>query len=68
MLKKFDKYWSGCHIVMAIATIFDPCYKIRILEFYFPLMYESEASNEIKKKIVEYVMSCILSCILGCLI
>ncbi|RVW64504.1 putative AC transposase [Vitis vinifera] len=49
MLQKFDKYWSGCHIVMAIATIFDPRYKIKILEFYFPLMYGSEASNEIEK-------------------
>ncbi|WJZ90361.1 hypothetical protein VitviT2T_009509 [Vitis vinifera] len=49
MLQKFDKYWSGCHIVMAIAAIFDPRYKIKILEFYFPLMYGSEASNEIEK-------------------
>ncbi|WKA03361.1 hypothetical protein VitviT2T_021475 [Vitis vinifera] len=49
MLQKFDKYWSGCHIVMAIAAIFDPRYKIKILEFYFLLMYGSEASNEIEK-------------------
>ncbi|RVW37634.1 putative AC transposase [Vitis vinifera] len=49
MLQKFDKYWNGCHIVMAIAAIFDPRYKIKILEFYFPLMYGSEASNEIEK-------------------
>ncbi|RVW49143.1 putative AC transposase [Vitis vinifera] len=49
MLQKFDKYWSGCHIVMAIAAIFDPRYKIKILEFYFPLMYGFEASNEIEK-------------------
>ncbi|RVW95114.1 Zinc finger BED domain-containing protein RICESLEEPER 2 [Vitis vinifera] len=49
MLQKFDKYWSGCHIVMVIAAIFDPKYKIKILEFYFPLMYGSKASNEIEK-------------------
>ena len=49
MLQKFDKYWSGCHIVMAIAAIFYTRYKINILEFYFPLMYGSEASNEIEK-------------------
>ena len=49
MLQKFDKYWSGCHIGMTIAVIFDPRYKIKMLEFYFPLMYESEASNEIEK-------------------
>ena len=49
MLQKFDKYWSGCHIVMTIAAIFDSRYKIKILEFYFPLMYGFEASNEIEK-------------------
>ena len=49
MLEKFDKYWSGCHIVMAIAVVLDPRYKMKILEFYFPIMYGSEASSEIGK-------------------
>ena len=49
MLQKFDKYWSECHIVMAIEAIFNPRYKIKILEFYFPLIYGFEASNEIEK-------------------
>ena len=49
MLEKFDKYWSGCHIVMAVAAVLDPRYKIKILEFYFPIMYGSEALSEIGK-------------------
>ena len=49
MLQKYDKYWSGCHIVMTIATIFDLRYKMKILEFYFQIMYGFEASNEIEK-------------------
>ena len=49
MLEKIDKYWSGCHIVMAIAVVLDPRYKMKILEFYFPIMYGSEASSEIGK-------------------
>ena len=49
MLEKFDKYWSRCHIVMAIAVVLDPRYKMKILEFYFPIMYGSEASSEIGK-------------------
>ena len=49
MLDKFDKYWSGCHIVMAITIVLDPRYKMKILEFYFPIMYGSEASSEIGK-------------------
>ena len=24
MLENFDKYWSGCHIVMAITVVLDP--------------------------------------------
>ena len=49
MLEKFDKYWSGCHIVMVVATVLDPRYKINILEFYFPIMYGSKALSEIGK-------------------
>ena len=49
MLENFDKYWSGCHIVMTVAVVLDPRYKIKILEFYFPIMYGSEALSEIGK-------------------
>ena len=35
MLLKFNKYYSECYIVMAIATIFDPRYKMNILKFLF---------------------------------
>ena len=34
---------------MAIEAIFNPRYKIKILEFYFPIMYDFEALNEIEK-------------------
>ena len=34
---------------MAITSIFDLRYKMKILEFYFPIMYGSEALNEIEK-------------------
>ncbi|KAL6331824.1 hypothetical protein AAG906_020168 [Vitis piasezkii] len=49
MLEKFDKYWSGCHIVMTIIVVLDPRYKMKILEFYFSIMYGFEASSEIGK-------------------
>lgn len=39
MLQKFDQYWKVCHRMMAIAVILDLRYKLKILEFYFPLMY-----------------------------
>ena len=49
MLENFDKYWSGCHIVMTIVVVLDLRYKMKILEFYFPIMYGSKASSEIGK-------------------
>ena len=32
-----------------MSTISDPRYKMKILEFYFPIMYETKTSNEIEK-------------------
>ena len=49
MLEKFDKYWSGCHIVMAMVVVLDPRYKIKILEFYFSIMFGSKALSEARK-------------------
>ena len=34
---------------MIMSTISDPRYKMKILEFYFPIMYETKTSNEIEK-------------------
>ena len=41
MFENFDKYWSGCHIVMAVVVVLGLRYKIKILEFYFLIMYGS---------------------------
>ncbi|KAL5191840.1 Zinc finger BED domain-containing protein RICESLEEPER 2 [Glycine soja] len=35
MLQKFDSYWSVIHVIMGVATILDPRYKMELLEFYF---------------------------------
>ena len=49
MIENFDKYWSGCSIEMAIAVILDPRYMIKLLEFYFQIMYGPKAPNEVRK-------------------
>ena len=49
MIAKFDKYWSGCSIVMAIVIILDLRYKMKLLKFYFPITYGPEAPNEVRK-------------------
>ncbi|XP_041004076.1 zinc finger BED domain-containing protein RICESLEEPER 2-like [Juglans microcarpa x Juglans regia] len=48
MNEKFEKYWSECNLLMAIATVLDPRYKMVLIKFCFPLIYfEFEASQNI---------------------
>ena len=39
MVTKFDKYWEDSYGVMSMATILDPRFKMKILEYFFPLIY-----------------------------
>ena len=58
MITKFDQYWQESHGVMAMATILDPRFKMKILEFYFPLIYrvdEAKAHVLIVKKTCENI-------------
>lgn len=49
MIRKFDQYWEESHGVIAMATILDPRFKLKILEFYFPQIYgEDEAKDELQ--------------------
>ncbi|KAH6800327.1 hypothetical protein C2S52_000791 [Perilla frutescens var. hirtella] len=47
MIIKFDKYWFVIHGIMGIAIILDPRYKLKLLEYFFPKLYESSSSYEI---------------------
>ncbi|XP_022865255.1 zinc finger BED domain-containing protein RICESLEEPER 2-like [Olea europaea var. sylvestris] len=49
MKEKFDKYWSGMHEILAVATILDPRYKMKLVEYYFPLIFGDEAQEEAEK-------------------
>nr|XP_028957589.1 zinc finger BED domain-containing protein RICESLEEPER 2-like [Malus domestica] len=61
MIEKFDKYWSVIHGIMAVATVLDPRFKMRLIEYFFPLMYGQYASNEIDK-IRKYCYDLIKEC------
>lgn len=52
MLQKFEKYWDTMHGLMGIASILDPRYKMKQIEFLCPLLYpgsEATATAEIEK-------------------
>ncbi|CAN6696665.1 unnamed protein product [Malus baccata var. baccata] len=61
MIEKFDKYWSVIHGIMVVTTVLDPRFKMRLIEYFFPLMYGQYASNEIDK-IRKYCYDLIKEC------
>jgi hypothetical protein len=36
MLAKFEKYWDTVHGLLSIASILDPRYKMKMIQFFFP--------------------------------
>ncbi|XP_059643341.1 zinc finger BED domain-containing protein RICESLEEPER 2-like [Cornus florida] len=49
MMDKILKYWNVCHVVMAVAVVLDPRYKMKLVEYHFGEIYGDEASSEIQK-------------------
>ncbi|KAA8542969.1 hypothetical protein F0562_021536 [Nyssa sinensis] len=45
MKAKFDKYWSECNLLMAIAAVLDPRYKMIIVNYCFPDIYPKAEAN-----------------------
>ena len=55
ILDKFDKYWEEKNNVMVIATILDPRFKMRYIQFYFSQLYDfsrcEQEVADIKKRV-----------------
>lgn len=49
MKNKFDIYWKKCSLAGAIAAILDPRFKMKLVEYYYPLIYGSDAPGHIKE-------------------
>ncbi|KAJ4790660.1 Zinc finger BED domain-containing protein DAYSLEEPER [Rhynchospora pubera] len=67
MQKKFDKYWENPNLILTLATIFDPRYKLIFLAFCFKKAYgEGREANArldyirdwLKKYYEEYEKAC----------
>ncbi|XP_011044854.1 PREDICTED: zinc finger BED domain-containing protein DAYSLEEPER-like isoform X3 [Populus euphratica] len=46
--EKFDQYWNDCFLVLAIAVVMDPRFKMKLLEFSFPKVFGEDAGMWIK--------------------
>ena len=39
---KFEKYWGESNLLMSIAAILDSRYKMKLINFCFPIIYPSD--------------------------
>ncbi|WCJ37929.1 Zinc finger BED domain-containing protein RICESLEEPER 2 [Euphorbia peplus] len=49
MFHKFEKYWSSCHTILAMAVVLDPRYKMQVILYYYPMIYGEFSSYQIEK-------------------
>ncbi|KAK7327721.1 hypothetical protein VNO77_21809 [Canavalia gladiata] len=46
--EKIDKYWRDCSLVLALAVVMDPRFKMKLVEFSFTKIYGEDAHLYIK--------------------
>ncbi|XP_059436054.1 zinc finger BED domain-containing protein RICESLEEPER 2-like [Corylus avellana] len=63
MIDKFDKYWGDSNLLMSIAAVLDPRYKMKLINFCFLIIYPlTEACSHIKNVLQETVQVNVPSC------
>ncbi|WOL01307.1 zinc finger BED domain-containing protein RICESLEEPER 2 [Canna indica] len=48
MHEKFDKYWKDCSLVLALAVVMDPRFKMKLIEFSFSKIYGEDSVRYVK--------------------
>ena len=49
MAEKIDKYWNDIHLMLVVAVILDPKYKMMLILFYFPKIYGDTTDEHIER-------------------
>jgi hypothetical protein len=49
MIAKFEKYWDTMHGLLSIASILDPRYKMKMIQFFFPKIYPVDPVSEMER-------------------
>ncbi|KAG5544860.1 hypothetical protein RHGRI_017351 [Rhododendron griersonianum] len=45
MKTKFDEYWKNCSLALAVAAILDPRFKMKLVEYYYPQIYDDSSTD-----------------------
>ncbi|KAJ4904962.1 hypothetical protein Rs2_18913 [Raphanus sativus] len=46
--EKFDEYWRGCFLLLSVAVVMDPRFKMKLIEFSFSKAYGEDAEKWIR--------------------
>ncbi|KAK9951399.1 hypothetical protein M0R45_006841 [Rubus argutus] len=49
MKVKFDKYWEDCSLVLAVAIVFDPRFKMDLVEYYYDRLHGFDAHKYVER-------------------
>ncbi|CAH1445030.1 unnamed protein product [Lactuca virosa] len=61
MYEKFSKYWSEYSVILAMAAVLDPCYKIQYIEFIYKKNYTEANIGDSRKVVQEKKSGTVLS-------
>jgi hypothetical protein len=58
MISKFEKYWLEFNVVLAVAIVLDPRYKLRLVKYYYTKIYGDESMEyaNVKEKLTKHFM------------